>query len=207
MLDLRGVDYELATVLPGMQRVHLRLAGFRGGTVPALVLDGRRVQGTRAIARALGFPPRDEELERWADEELQNVPRRILRWGLVRHGHLRTWVGRTASAPAPGALSMLSVPTAWYYARAVDADEAAVHRALDELPATLERVDKLLADGVIGGDDALTLEILCSIRALEGFTDLHDEVAPHPCAAAARERFPDWPDPVPAFLDKDWIAH
>ena len=53
MLELKGIEYELATVLPGTQRMHLRLVGFRGGTVPALKLDGRRVQGSRAIARAL----------------------------------------------------------------------------------------------------------------------------------------------------------
>jgi glutathione S-transferase len=207
MLDLKGIDYELAGVLPGTQRVHLRLAGFRDGTVPALRLDGRRVQGTPAIARALGFELRDAELERWADEELQQVPRRILRWGLVRHAHLRTWVGEQSGAPAPGVLSALSVPAAWYYARAVDADEAAVRRALTELPATLDRVDALLAEGTIGDDDALTFEVLCSIRSLEGFADLHDHVTPHPCAAAARERFPDWPAaPVPPFLPRAWLT-
>src|SRR3954447_8553217 len=103
MLELKGIDYDLAVVLPGTQRVHLRLAGFRGGTVPALRLDGRRVQGTPPIARALQrlrpppplFPAdperraRAKEVERWADEELQQMPRRILRWGLVRHAHLR----------------------------------------------------------------------------------------------------------------------
>jgi glutathione S-transferase len=221
MLDRKGVDYELVGVLPGTQRVHLRLAGFRGGTVPALRLDGRRVQRTRAIARALeavrAEPPlfpadaapraRAEAVERWADEDLQQVPRRILRWGLVRHAHLRGWVGEQSGAPAPGVLSALSVPAAWYYARAVGADEAAVRRALRELPATLERVDALLADGVIAAPDAVTFEVLCSIRALEGFADLHDHVAPHPCAAAARERFPDWPAAqVPPFLSRAWLS-
>ena len=56
MLDLKGVEYELTEVLPGPQRIHLRLVGFRGGTVPALKLDGRRVQGSRGIARALERP-------------------------------------------------------------------------------------------------------------------------------------------------------
>ena len=99
MLELKGIEYELATVLPGTQRMHLRLVGFRGGTVPALKLDGRRVQGSRAIARALEAVrpdpplfPTDETVERWADEELQMVPRRIVRWGLTRDAALRTWI-------------------------------------------------------------------------------------------------------------------
>ena len=36
MLELKGVDYRLVNVLPLNQRLHLRLAGFRAGTVPAL---------------------------------------------------------------------------------------------------------------------------------------------------------------------------
>jgi glutathione S-transferase len=208
MLELKGIEYELATVLPGTQRVHLRLVGFRGGTVPALKLDDRRVQGTRAIARALEAArpgphlfPTDEAVERWADEELQMVPRRILRWGLTWDAELRRWISEASGVPAPGAVGALGLPAAKYYARAVGADEAAVRRALDELPGTLARVDALLADGVLTPDapDAATLQVLCSVRALDGFADLHDRVAAHPCAAPARELFPDYPE-IPAFL-------
>jgi glutathione S-transferase len=208
MLELKGVEYELATVLPGTQRMHLRVVGFRGGTVPALKLDGRRVQGSRAIARALEAArpdpplfPTDEEVERWADEELQMVPRRILRWGLTRDAELRRWISEASGVPAPGAVGALGLPAAKYYARAVGADEAAVRRALDELPGLLLRVDALLADGVLtpAAPDAATLQVLCSVRALDGFADLHDQVTAHPCAAPARELFPDYPE-IPAFL-------
>ena len=127
MLDLKGIDYELAAVVPGTQRVHLRLVGFRGGTVPALRLDGRRVQGSRAIARALDqlraepplFPAepaarvRVEEAERWGDEELQAVPRRILRWGLVQHTELRRWLAEQSGLPAPAVGARIGVPAAW----------------------------------------------------------------------------------------------
>jgi glutathione S-transferase len=53
MLELKGIDYDLVHVLPGNQRIHLRLAGFRHGTVPALKLDGERIQGSIAIAHEL----------------------------------------------------------------------------------------------------------------------------------------------------------
>jgi arsenate reductase-like glutaredoxin family protein len=33
-LDVKGVEYTLVNVLPLSQRIHLRLAGFRGGTPP-----------------------------------------------------------------------------------------------------------------------------------------------------------------------------
>src|SRR6476646_10139938 len=79
MLELKGVPYKLVHVLPGNQQFQLRLFGFGGGTVPALKLDGRRLQGSRTISHVLDaeFPepalfPRDpearrriEDVERW----------------------------------------------------------------------------------------------------------------------------------------------
>src|SRR5579859_453902 len=98
MLELKGIDYQSVKILPGMQRIQVRLLGFPGGTVPALKLDGRRIQGSREIARALDdlqpdpplFPADPElrrqadEAERWGEEEFQDFPRRIFRWGLAR---------------------------------------------------------------------------------------------------------------------------
>ena len=145
--------------------------------------------------------------ERWGDEELQMVPRRILRWGLVQDLALRRWISEEAGVPAPGPTARLSVPAAIYYARVVGADETAVRRALAELPAMLDRVDVLLADGVLtpAAPTAATLQVLCSVRALEGFADLREQVAPRPSAAAARELFPDYPA-VPAFLPREWLT-
>jgi glutathione S-transferase len=52
MLEHKGIPYRTRTIPTGSQRL-LRLRGFPGGTVPALVIDGRRVQTNLAIARAL----------------------------------------------------------------------------------------------------------------------------------------------------------
>jgi hypothetical protein len=138
---------------------------------------------------------------------LQQVPRRILRWGLVEHAHLRRWVGELAGMPAPALGGRVGRPLAWYYARAVGADAETNRRALAELPETLDRVDAMLAEGVLVTDppSAATLQVLCSVRALEGFADLREHVARHPCAAVARELFPDWPGPVPEFLPREWL--
>jgi glutathione S-transferase len=67
--------------------------------VPALVLDGRRMQTTKAIARLLDeirpeprLLPTDPEqrakveaIESWADDELQQYCRRLVYWALPRH--------------------------------------------------------------------------------------------------------------------------
>src|SRR5919109_341196 len=108
MLDLKGVEYEVVDVVPLNQRIHLRLAGFRGGTVPALKLDGRRIQGSRQIARALderwpepplfpaepGLRARVEEAERWGEEQLQPIPRRLFRYAFARDPELLDHVDR-----------------------------------------------------------------------------------------------------------------
>ena len=222
MLELKGIEIEDASVLPGMQRVQLRLVGFRRGTVPALKLDGRRVQGSRQIARFLeevqpepSLFPSDpdlrreaDEAERWGDEVLQDVPRRIFRWALVRHVDLRAWLAAASGLPAPALTARLSGLNARYYARLASADEEAVRSDVEQLPATLDHADKLLADGVLSTDppNAAALQVLCSVRALDVFTDLHDAVSKHPSAAEAARLFPDQPGPIPPFLPREWLA-
>jgi glutathione S-transferase len=216
MLELKGIDYQLVDLVPGMQRVQLRLAGFRGGTVPALKLDGQRIQGSRRISRALDelqpeprlFPAdpdlrqRVEEAERWGEEELQPIPRRLFRYGLVHDVALREWLGKEAGIPGARIGARLSGPNARYYAYVVGANEETTRRDLAALPGLLDRADALLADGTLATDplNAATTQVLSSVRMLDEFADLHDEVAPHPSAAAAREVFPSVPGPIPSFL-------
>ena len=222
MLELKGVAFASVRVLPGTQRAYLRLVGFRGGTVPALVLDGRRIQGSRPIARALDqwapepalFPPdpagraRVEEAERWGDQELQNVPRILFRWGLVHDMGLRRWFAEDGGLPLPALAARLSGPTARYYARISGADEGTARRAVEGLGAMLDHVDALLADGTLSTEapNAATFQVLCTVRVMHAFSDLHEIVDAHPAAAAAREVFPEYPGPVPRFLPHAWLA-
>ena len=88
MLERKGVAYKRVDLIAVMSKAILRAAGFPGVTVPALRIDGNKVQGTGAIARELDrhvpdppLLPADpaqraqvEEAERWGDEVLQPVP-------------------------------------------------------------------------------------------------------------------------------------
>jgi glutathione S-transferase len=222
MLELKGIDFQPVKVLPGMQRVHLRLAGFRGGTVPAIKLDGRRVQGSLQIARALEklrpepplFPQdpalrtRTDEAEAWAERELQPVPRVVFRWALTRNASLRQWLGEQAGMPLPAINARISGPVAGYYARVAGADEAAARRAVGDLPQLLYRVDALLDEGAmsVAPPNAAALQALSTVRALEGFSDLADYVRTHACAEAAHSLFPDFPGPTPPFLPAEWLT-
>ncbi len=226
MLDLKRADYEVVKVLPLNQRVHLRLAGFRGGTVPALKLDGRKVQGSRTISRALDerwpepplFPAdpelrvRVEEAERWGDEALQPVPRRLFRYGVARVPELRRWAVESQRLPAPGLVAAAMQPAAAYYARTLEADgrrgtEEHVRADLQTLPAMLDHADALLADGTLSTDppNAATLQILASISALAAFEDLQELVSAHACADAARELLDEYPTRLPRFLNAAWL--
>ncbi len=221
MLEFKGVPFETVDVLVGAQKVHLRLAGFRAGTVPALKIDGRRVQGSLAIPRALeriapepplypadpGLRARVEEAEVWGEREIQNAPRLLIRWGLTRDPGLRRWLAEAAGMPVPALAARTSVPVARYYAHAIGADEAAARRALEGLPAMLDRADALLADGTLTTDppNAATFQILSSVRALDEFTDVQPHTAGRPSTRAAHELFPDYPGPVPPFLPREWL--
>src|SRR5438105_15504416 len=84
MLEHKGIPHETVVIPTGSQRL-LPLRRFPGGTVPAIVLDGRRVQTNPAIARFLDerqpdpplFPSDParrtavQEAERWGDEVFQ----------------------------------------------------------------------------------------------------------------------------------------
>jgi glutathione S-transferase len=220
-LQLKGIEFESVNVMPGMQRIHLRLVGFRDGTVPALKLDGRRVQGSRQISRALEqlvpepplFPhdpalrTRVDDAEAWGERELQPVPRRIIRWGIVNDMGLRRWLAEQSHLPMPNVAARTSGPAARYYARVVGADEAAVRRDLIALPRLLDTADALLADGTLSTDqpNAATLQVLASVRSLDSFTDLAELVGNRPSAAAARELFPAFSEPIAPFLPPEWL--
>src|SRR5215210_5950211 len=98
MLRHKGIDYRRIDLMPVLHRGVLRAMGFPGLTVPAVKLDGTRLQGTRTIALALDalvpspplFPDDPErrraaeQAEARGDEVLQPVPRRIV-WNALKH--------------------------------------------------------------------------------------------------------------------------
>src|SRR3954447_25943193 len=97
MLDYKGIEYRRIDFAPAVHRVALRLVGFRGRTGPGLRICGRRIQGARAIARALdemrpepALLPRNpearravEQAEQWGDEVLPPLARRLT-WAALK---------------------------------------------------------------------------------------------------------------------------
>src|SRR3954449_5485235 len=99
MLEHKGIDYKRTDLMPVVSKGVLRAVGFPGITVPALKIDGRKVQGSRQIARELErlrpepplFPADPElrseveEAERFGDERLQHPLRQLAWWALKKN--------------------------------------------------------------------------------------------------------------------------
>ena len=222
MLVFKRLAYRYVDLLAGAHPPMLWALGFRGTTVPAVRLpDGRRVQGSLAIARALEqlapspslYPAQPAvraavaDAERWGEAVLQPIPRRLIRWGLRRHLGQRQWFADVASPlPAPRLTGMLLTPIVPVFARIAGANDPQIRQDLDRLPALLDQVDRLIAQGVIGGDElnAADFQIAPSVRMLLAMTDIAGLVADRPAASLARRVVPTYPA-VPAALPADWI--
>lgn len=221
MLEYKGLEFRTVWLLPGLWPALLRTRGFRGGTVPAIKIDGRRLQSSREISRALEelqpdpplFPADPgrraavEEAERWGDEVLQNVPRRIIRWLAVHRPETRVMIAREVGIPLPRFAAWVNAPAARHLARKVDADGSA-GQAAAEVPGALDEVDRLIADGVIGGEkpNAADFQIATSVRALLTLADLHQVTEGRPAADLARRYLPRFGTEFPAgLLPAEWL--
>jgi glutathione S-transferase len=223
MLEFKGVDHKMVWLLPGLWPALLRTRGFRGATVPAMKIDGRRLQNSREISRALEeaqpeppiFPSDPqrrrevEEAERWGEEVLQDLPRRIVRWISVHRPEARVMIAREVGIPLPKVAAFLNVPAARHLAGKVDANDPDVVRAaIAQVPEVMDHVDRLIAEGLIGGDqpNAADLQIATSIRALLTVRDLDPVTQGRPAADLAMRVIPSFGNDFPAgMLPPDWL--
>ena len=217
MVRHKRIPHRVVTLMPGFHPVLVRMAGFERHTVPALEVDGRKVQGSRQIARFLDqlapdppLFPRDpeerarvEEAERWGERVLQPVPRRLFRYLMLTQSSARIWMGsEIMRLPAAAAIAPLFMPVIRRLAAISHADDAGVRASVERLPELLDHVDYLIAEGTIGGaeQNAADFQILASVRVLLEFEDLAGVLAGRGSVPAARRLYPDWPGPIPPGL-------
>jgi glutathione S-transferase len=167
VVRLHGFDAGGETRIAGRRRTLPIRFGDLLGTVPALACDGRRISTNRQIARFLDerhpepplFPVAGqqrravEEAEGWANETLQMAARRIaLDWAVREPAAASRSIadGRMGRLLYRRELTRrLVIPLIGRLAFAVDG--AADRELLAELPPLLDRVDALIADGVLNG--------------------------------------------------------
>jgi glutathione S-transferase len=223
MLRHKGISYKRTDLLPVISKGALRGLGFPRNTVPALKIDGRRVQGSREIARELErlrpepplFPAAAdqraavEEAERFGDEQLQHPIRQILWWAIKQDkAPLRSY-SEGARIGVPIDLAMLTAaPIVALSARFNEAGDANVRRDLEALPGLLDRVDEWIAAGVIGGEqpNAADFQIATSIGLALTMDDLRPAIESRPAAGLAQRLVPDYPGHTPPIIPAEWLS-
>lgn len=222
MLEHKGItDYQPVNMPPGLHALIMLAKGFETMTVPALELDGRRIQGTRNISRALDelvpepplFPPDPErrraveEAERWG-EELQDATRRVF-YCLARRDRRafasfmtagRSWPMRFLLRRAAAAIVRLASA----YHRAT---EAACQADVAELPARLDQIDAWIEEGLVNGAElnAADFQIAANLAAMLRSDDAARFIEGRPAATLARRVAPEYPGHIAAVAPAEWL--
>lgn len=223
MLRHKGIEYKRTDLLPVVSKGVVRAMGFPGVTVPALRIDGAKVQGSRPIARELErlrpeppLFPADPELrsaveaaERFGDEELQHPIRQLLWWAIKRDKEPLRSYSEGAHIGLPIGLAMkTAAPIVALAARFNEADDEHVRRDLEMLPGLLDRVDEWIAAGVLNGErlNAADFQVATSIGLALTMDDLRPAIESRPAGALAKRVVPDYPGRTPPVLPAQWLA-
>jgi glutathione S-transferase len=221
MLRRKGIEYKRRDLVTAMHIPILKALRFPSRTVPAIKTDdGRKLQGTRNISRYLDEAKPDpplfpadrrsevEEAERWGDEELQDLPRRLSYFALAKdRSQLKGFMeGYKLGLPASVAAATAG-PIIKAELKIQKASPEAVQADLERVPQLLDHVDELLERGVIGGDEpnAADYQIAPSVRLLMAFDQLRPLIETRPAGAWAQKIAPDPGGRFPSGLPPEWI--
>jgi glutathione S-transferase len=221
-LEMKDIAYKRVE-WPVTLHVPLQRLRFSQGTVPGLVLDGEKLIGSRSIMHRLdevrpepALYPADpearecvEEADRWGEELMQALARRLAWWTLRANPRASISYGEDSRLPLPdfaaAGLTPLISRIEW---RINEVSDEAVRRDLQELPGHLDRVDAWIAEGVITTDppNAPALQILSSLALLNTIADVRPLLEGRPAHDAALASFGDFPGHVPkGTLPAAWV--
>src|SRR5690606_14901664 len=191
-----------------------------GTTIPSLRLDGERLTGSRAIAKALDrvqpepalFPadPAErvaiEDAEAWGDQVAQAALRRIL-WAAFKRNRdaLRSYAEGARLGVPLGLAVKTAAPIIAAEFRMHGINDPRVRDDLAALPGMLKRIDDWLADGTLGGHTAADFQIAASIRLALTLDDLRPHIEGRPAGEHALEVIPEYPGHLPPVLPEAWL--
>ena len=210
-LRLKGLEFERVDLPMGSHTEEMpKIYGEGNTTVPGATIDGEPIHGSRAIlARLEELSPEPalypepiadkvREAERWGDEELQDLGRR-LPWGSLyfRPEALGTFGGGGPLDPAGTDFAIKMIRATWKY-HGITAER--LGNDLAGLPEKLAHIDSLAAEGVIGGDEpnAADLQIGATLRVLLPLGDIAPLLEAGAAADIARRWFPEYAGSIPA---------
>jgi glutathione S-transferase len=222
MLEHKGIDFKRVDLLPVVSRGVLKAMRFPGATIPSLRIDGKRVTGSREIAKVLDevepSPPlypadpaervQVEDAERWGDEILQNAVRRIL-WNAIKRDRkpLRSFLAGARIGVPHGLAVATAAPIIAAELRINDVTDTAVEADLAAFPGWLDRIDDWIAGGVLGGDgpNAADFQIAASLSLAMTMDDLRPAIETRPAGRLAERLVPDFPGAIPPVLPAEWL--
>jgi len=222
MLDHKGIPFKRTDLFPVVSRLVVRALGFPGVTVPAAKIDGRRVQGSREIARELervrpepALYPADpalrakvEEAERFGDEELQHPIRQIIWWAFQRDSSpLRSYSEGARLGIPIGIAVRTAAPIIALEKRINEATDENVRADLAKLGGLVQRVDDLIAEGVLDGEqlNAADFQIGPSLRLAMTMQDLRPLIESRPAGRLAVRVQPQIAGDFPPVLPPAWL--
>ncbi len=222
MLKQKGIPFKRTDLFPVVHRAVVRGLGFPGPNVPALKLDGHRLQGSREIARELerlrpepALFPADpqkraavEEAERFGDEELQHPVRQIIWWAFRQNkAPLRSYSeGARLGIPIGLAVSM-AAPIIFLETRIHKADDENVRADVAAFGGLLQRVDEMIEAGTLDGEElnAGDFQIAPSLRLAMTMQDLRPMIESRPAGRLARRVQPQIAGDFPPVLPAAWL--
>jgi glutathione S-transferase len=222
MLDHKGIPFKRRDLMPVVSKGVLRAVGFPGITVPALKIDGDKVQGSRQIARELErlrpepplFPAdtaqraRVEEAEAFGDEQMQQPIRQLLWWGFKQDRSPLKSYSEGAKLGVPIDLAVKTGgPLVALSARFNEASDENARAAAAKLPALLDRIDAWIEDGTLNGEqlNAADFQIAPSIALAMTLDDLRPAIENRPAGTLAKRVVPNYPGRMPAVLPAEWL--
>jgi len=223
MLEHKGIEYKTVKLPPGPHAFIMLGLGFETMGVPALKVDGRRVQGTRSISRFLdqmvpgarplfpadpGLRKQVEDAERWG-EEFQNATRRIFYVGAKRDRKAFASVMTPERALPMRVFLRVGRPLILRLASGAHrASDDAVREDLELLPERLDQIDRWIEQGLLNGPrlNAADFQIAPNISALLRCDDLARLITGRPAAALARRVAPDYPGHLGPVFPRELLA-
>ena len=222
MLKQKGIPFKRTDLFPVISKAVVRGLGFPGSSVPALRIDGEKLQGSRAISRELerlqpepALFPADpekraavEEAERFGDEELQHPVRQLIWWAFRKNrAPLRSYSAGAKLGIPIGLAVKTAAPIVALDARLNKATDENVRADLTAFGSLLDRVDELIASGTIGGEElnAADFQIAPSLRLAMTFQDLRPLIDARPAGKLARRVQPEIAGDFPPVFPADWL--
>jgi glutathione S-transferase len=213
-LRVKELDYRTVYLQFGLSQF-AQAARFGRRTVPGLTVGTQKVSGSRLILRALDglaagpalVPPDPDlraavdEADVWGDDVLQHQVRWIAVDAIRREPSVALAYGSKSAPPLPAA----AIPGATKALFTTEmkllgqTEEQVRDEYVPALPAHLDRIDALIADGVLGGEqvNVADCQVAGSVRLLQTFEDLREGIDARPCGALARRLVPDYDGSMP----------